>query len=50
MNKEHARTDFEDMREPIDEYFECTTYCSTDSQEEDCQTICMERHLKGTYF
>ncbi len=37
-------------REAIDEYFECTTYCSLTEKEQDCKTICMERHLKGNYF
>ncbi len=38
--------------DPIDDYLECVTYCSISSQEEetDCQTICMERHLKSSYF
>ncbi len=38
--------------DPIDDYFECVTYCSISSsaEENDCQTICMERHLKSSYF
>ena len=38
--------------DPIDDYFECVTYCSISSfaDENDCQTICMERHLKSSYF
>ncbi len=36
--------------EAIDDYFECTTYCSVNEDNTDCQTICMERHLKGNYF
>ena len=34
----------------IDGYFECTTFCSIDENLSDCQTICMERFLKGNYF
>ena len=38
--------------DPIDDYLECVTYCSISSsaEENDCQTICMERHLKISYF
>ena len=38
--------------DPIEDYLECVTYCSISSsaEENDCQTICMERHLKKSYF
>ena len=38
--------------DPIDDYLECVTFCSVSNraEENDCQTICMERHLKKTYF
>ncbi len=38
--------------DPIDDYLECLTYCSISSSAEEnvCQTICMERHLKSSYF
>ena len=38
--------------DPIDDYLECLTYCSISGsiEENDCQTICMERHLKSSYF
>ena len=38
--------------DPIDDYLECVTFCSVSdrAEENDCQTICMERHLKATYF
>ena len=36
--------------EAIDEYFECTSFCSIDESLSDCQTICMERFLQGNYF
>ncbi len=36
--------------EAIDEYFECTSFCSIEENISDCQTICMERFLKGNYF
>ena len=38
------------VRESIDDYFECTSFCSIDESISDCQTICMERFLKGNYF
>ncbi len=38
--------------DPIEDYLECVTYCSISNiaEENDCQTICMERHLKSSYF
>ncbi len=36
--------------EAIDDYFECTSFCSLEESMSDCQTICMERFLKGKYF
>ena len=50
MNKSHSETRNEEGRDAIDAYFECATYCSIGDQENDCKTICMERHLKGNYF
>ena len=50
MNKLLSEISNEEAREAIDDYFECTTFCSLNSQESDCQTICMERHLKENYF
>ena len=43
---------FQSQADPIDDYLECVTYCSISSsaEENDCQTICMERHLKTSYF
>ncbi len=37
-------------KEAIDDYFECTSFCAIDESMSDCQTICMERFLKGKYF
>ncbi len=37
-------------RESIDDYFECMSFCSIDENMTDCETICMERFLKGKYF
>ena len=52
MNKSEARTLIQSKADPIDDYLECVTYCSISSsaEENDCQTICMERHLKSSYF
>ena len=50
MNKIQREVVFEEGKEAIDTYFECVTYCSIDDQENDCKTICMERHLQGNYF
>ncbi len=40
----------ETAKEAIDDYFECTSFCSIDESMSDCETICMERFLKGEYF
>ena len=50
MNKTHSKIIKEEEKDAIDAYLECTTYCSIDDQENDCKTICMERHLKANYF
>ena len=52
MNKNYARNLNQSQADPIDDYLECVTYCSISSSadENDCQTICMERHLKSSYF
>ncbi len=50
MNNIHSHINYEDEIDAIDAYLECTTYCSLDEQENDCKTICMERHLKANYF
>tara|TARA_Y100001968_G_scaffold324496_1_gene363977 strand:- start:38973 stop:39113 length:141 start_codon:yes stop_codon:yes gene_type:complete len=30
----------------IDSYFECVTACSMDGDRQECETICVEVHLK----
>ena len=52
MNKfDTSKSSYEQV-DPIQDYLECVTYCSISSsaEENDCQTICMERHLKSSYF
>ena len=48
----NLRTSKELQNEAIDDYLECVTYCSVENFAEgnDCQTICMERHLQRNYF
>ena len=52
MNKIETKKPSQAKVDPIDDYLECVTYCSISSsaEESDCQTICMERHLKSSYF
>ena len=52
MNKFETKKLTQVISDPIDDYLECVTYCSISSSadENDCQTICMERHLKSSYF
>ncbi len=52
MNKIDTKFLSQSQVDPIDDYLECVTYCSISSnaEENDCQTICMERHLKSSYF
>ena len=52
MNKFDTKKKSQGQVDPIDDYLECVTYCSIASiaEENDCQTICMERHLKSSYF
>jgi len=52
MNKIYKEKTSRTQFDPIEDYLECVTYCSVSSraEENDCQTICMERHLKKSYF
>ncbi len=50
MNALPMEANKEEERDAVDAYLECTTYCSVGEQENDCRTICMERHLKSNYF
>ncbi len=52
MSKTYTKALSPSKVDPIDDYLECVTYCSVSSsaEENDCQTICMERHLKSSYF
>ncbi len=52
MNKFDNKSTTQGHVDPIEDYLECVTYCSISSraEENDCQTICMERHLKSSYF
>ena len=52
MNSIDTKPSSQSQVDPIDDYLECVTYCSISSsaEENDCQTICMERHLKSSYF
>ena len=52
MKKIISRAGIEEQTDPIDDFFDCVTYCSVENfaDENACQTICMERHLMGNYF
>ena len=41
-----------DQSNPIDEYFQCLSYCDIHPKgiDNDCEVICMERHLKDNYW
>ena len=41
-----------DKSNPIDEYFQCLSYCDIHPKgiDNDCEVICMERHLKSNYW
>ena len=43
--KEDSKTE---KSNPIDEYFQCLSYCDIHPKgiDNDCEVICMERHLK----
>ena len=36
----------------IDDYYECLSYCDINPKgiDEDCESICIERHLKGNLW
>ena len=41
-----------DKNNPIDEYFQCLSYCDIHPKgiDNDCEVICMERHLKDSFW
>ena len=51
MNRIHNHA-IKETRDPIEDYFECVEFCSLENrrEENDCQTICMQRHLQANYF
>ena len=48
-SKEVIKTD---KSNPIDEYFQCLSYCDIQPKgiDNECEVICMERHLKSNYW
>ena len=52
MNTIDTKNISQGLVDPIEDYLECVTYCSisNSTEENDCQAICMERHLKSSYF
>ena len=52
MNKIVSKKMFQGPFDPIEDYLECVSYCSLSgkAEENDCQIICMERHLNSSYF
>ena len=52
MNRKESKSRQVLKKDPIDDYLECVTFCSLENriEENDCQTICMERHLQVNYF
>ena len=41
-----------DEQHPVDAYYECLSYCDINPKgiDQDCESICIERHLKGTLW
>ena len=37
---------------PVDAYYECLSYCDINPKgiDQDCESICIERHLKGNLW
>ena len=49
----HSKEDSKiEKSNPIDEYFQCLSYCDIHPKgiDNDCEFICMERHLKANYW
>ena len=50
MNKnEYSKNSLKEEQHPFDAYYECISYCDINPKgiDEDCESICIERHLKG---
>ena len=41
-----------DINNPVDEYLQCLSYCDIHPKgiDNDCEVICIERHLKTNYW
>ena len=41
-----------DEQHPVDAYYECLSYCDINPKgiDQDCESICIERHLKGNLW
>ena len=50
-NKYNKRS-FKEEQHPVDAYYECLSYCDINPKgiDEDCESICIERHLKGNLW
>ena len=53
MNKnQYNKNSLKEEQHPVDVYYECISYCDINPKgiDEDCESICIERHLKGNLW
>ena len=50
-NNDHKKS-LKEKQHPVDAYYECISYCDINPKgiDEDCENICLERHLKGNLW
>tara|TARA_Y100001978_G_scaffold102751_1_gene91919 strand:+ start:3206 stop:3361 length:156 start_codon:yes stop_codon:yes gene_type:complete len=46
------KTKFKDEKHPVDAYYECLSFCDINLKgiDEECESICTERHLQGNLW
>ena len=52
MTNSNIQNNNNNNNNPIDEYLQCLSYCDIHPKgiDNDCEVICMERHLKTNYW
>ena len=50
--KNHQKDKYSSCKDPVDAYYECLSYCDINPKgiDEECEFICIERHLKNNFW
>ena len=52
IRNNYNKKSLKEKQHPVDAYYECISYCDINPKgiDEDCENICLERHLKGNLW